>query len=225
MGPRHRPISNRHLVDTVLDAAPLYFGDGIENLQLFQSKDATQLLGSLDLPGYLDTPDLDRKDGKSFMPSLFFWHGNRQQRSLVVGVGGSVFICENGMLSATWTSRRKHTTGLNLWDHIHDVMGQMRIRLGHQQRDVNRMTQERFHALGTGNRVIGEARIARLIGQGDLTGAAGRKAWQDWIKPAHDFGEGSRWHWYNAVNAGVKGMSVVSQARALEKAWGMALAA
>jgi hypothetical protein len=94
-----------------------------------------------------------------------------------------------------------------------------------QHADISRMATQRFHELGKGNRVIGEARIARLIGEGNLTGAAGRRAWQDWVAPRHDFGMGSRWHWYNAVTEGVKGMSPISQARAMEKAWGLALAA
>lgn len=217
MGPRHRPISHRALVDTVhTEIAREICAPG--KLELFLSPDDSQLLGAIELPGYLDTPDLP------YMPTLFFWHGNRQQRALIVGAGGTVFVCENGMISAAFSVRRKHTTGLRLRDHVRSAVAQARILVNRQNQDVERMRAQPFYPHPRYNTMAGDAKLARLVGTGHLTGAAARAAYKDWHAIRYpEFNENTRWHWYNAVTQGVKLLrSPISQSRTLESAWNLA---
>jgi uncharacterized protein DUF932 len=112
MGRWHRPVPHHQLVDTVLSEAT------DRGLTLIREKYAVGAAGHA-LFGILDFAH--PVDGEERAMSLGFRNSTDQSLSLQAVAGSHVFVCDNLALSGdfeTWA--RKNTTGLDLWQLVHD---------------------------------------------------------------------------------------------------------
>jgi hypothetical protein len=199
------PIRHSELVACVEDSLNTR-GIKHEITDLFVSKDDYSLLMGVTLPGFLDTPDL--------VPGLFVRHSNDQSQALMVGIGGEVFVCSNGMITASWSVRTKHNRNLHLPSFVDKAVVDGLNSLRDQDERVQHLKNE-------GMPFPAEA-LLELHREGGISQRACHRAWEEWVHPSYPYEEsmhGSRWSWYNAVTVAAKELCVNQQTRVLERAF------
>ena len=68
----------------------------------------------------LTIPELPAPRGQSY--SLGFMSSNARRRALKLVVGTEIFICSNGMATGEVVMQKKHSTGLDIRDEIHQAV-------------------------------------------------------------------------------------------------------
>jgi hypothetical protein len=203
-----QPIPHYDLATAVYESLSRR-GLDFEVPDLVVSKDDYSMILGITLPGYLDTPDL--------VPGLFVKHSNDQSQALMIGVGGEVFVCSNGMITASWTVRTKHREDLDLPRFIDESVGDGLQALGGQSRRVESLKGRSMPNPGSA--------LLDLVRTNHLPQRAAHKAWDEWKDPHYDYEahvEDSRWNWYNSVTVAAKELPVSRQTPLLQRAFEVA---
>lgn len=155
--------------------------------------------------------DLVVPDGMGL--SLALRHSNGGHYAVTVGAGGKVFVCDNGVLTAEYICKRKHTTGFDLDALVQDAFA----HYVDESRNLNAFV-ERFQ----------EADLSQTEAN-DLLLQAGRDnvvSWSllgkvdaEWREPRHpEFSDRNAWSLYNAFTQVAQNASVSRQLRMLNGA-------
>jgi hypothetical protein len=156
--------------------------------------------------------------------SIGFTHSNDSEKSLRVVAGGQVFLCSNGIVSGSTTLRRKHTTGLRLYEWIRDGLADFLSKLRSAWKSVTNLRFSKMSAadhdrglleLGR-QQLIPWSQLGKLDRLWRVSVEENVGAWLPENPSAWAF-EGSVWDWYNAVTHIAKTLSPGSQLEALEK--------
>lgn len=206
-GPTWCPVRHADLLRELAHAVE-DLGYVITSDRLAVSRTGFDLIGGFSLRSGPDS---------SYAPAVYVRHDNRQGRALEIGCGARVFVCDNGMVSALWQHRRRHTRGLDLPGFCREAVAGLRGRFEIQAQQIELARSETMPAPGD--------RLLELASSGALTPAVAAAAWEHYRNPPHrEFRDGgSRWCWYNAVTEGAKRLAPERQVAALGAAWHAAL--
>lgn len=202
-GRRWQPLPHHELADAVLTIAAERYGR-VRKPQLLLSPDWQSLIGTFELP------DLAASD--AYVPAGVFRHDNKQGRALLLGAGGKVFVCENGIISCSWQVKTKHERHVNFENWIENAVASIGPAIMKQAAEVEIMGLNIMeHA--------GEAFLDLHV-KDDLPSSLAFRAYQEWQHPRHEVFEArTQWSWYNSVTQAAKDLSPNTQTRALEAAF------
>lgn len=202
-GRRWKPLEHAVLAEAMREHAGQQYGR-VGRLQLLLSPDTQSLIGTFRLP------DLAMSD--DYVPVGVFRHDNKQGKALMLGAGGSVFICENGIISCSWAVKTKHERHVNFETWIRSAVTEIGPQIGKQGREIRAMRQRTM-------RNPGES-FLDLHTKDGLPGKLAFDAYQEWNSPRYQvFDDRTQWSWYNAVTQAAKGLSPNTQIMALEAAF------
>jgi hypothetical protein len=149
--------------------------------------------------------------------TIGFTHSNDSKTAFTLACGGEVMVCTNGMVVGSHTFKRRHTTGLYLYDWIKeqfarawDAIGSLYSGLFHfnDQEVTQRMHDTNLLELGRRN-IVNWNRVGQIDREWRASGE----------NPEHPFFARTLWSWYNCVTEIIKRMPIASQFRALESAF------
>lgn len=143
----------------------------------------------------------------SLVPSIGIRNSHDKSFSLSVLCGAHVLVCSNGMLVGEHHVRRKHTSGINLFQQIELAIDAFVNCTGEIVRQVNTLSNES----------VTESQAHHLIVEAAREGAFSSSQILDIVReyeePAHaDFKPRNRWSLYNACTEVMKKQSPARQA-------------
>lgn len=129
--------------------------------------------------------------------SLALLHSNDGGHALKLAAGLRVMICDNGVVSGEYVSRRKHTTGLYLTDHIRHALNSYQVMAVKQNEPISRMRAVKVKRYND--------HLINMADTGVLPWSMLQHVHNERKDPQHDdFCDDSVWSFYNHVNAVVK---------------------
>ena len=201
---RHRPVPHAQLADILVRTAER------RGLSLCQERygvthDGMRLYGALDF----DVPRSFRMPS-GITPSLGIRHANDKTLSVQLTCGTRVLVCDNGcLIGELETTKRKHTSGLNLQDLVGSAIDEFMLRLPdfhglYDRLTVSRLTDNRakvlLHDMFLKHRVMA-LKYMEPVSQRYFHSEKHRK----------QFPERNRWALYNSVTETMKAQSVALQ--------------
>jgi hypothetical protein len=241
-GNRWKGIQHAELVQCIVKAIKDLFDFRPMNERYCVSPNGAVLIGGFELGKESITSELGRgresirktlepvlmcTDPQQVGAALGFKHSNDSKSALTIAGGGSVFLCENGVVSGEDKFTRKHTTGLRLMDWILEGLKKFWDKLTSSWKDVENLKTQMVTPHDHDSMLLGLGRRRvlpwRLLGDADrLWNEAryeGRIGWLPEGTPAQNWGfTGSLWDWYNVVTHIIKRLSPSVQFRALKTA-------
>jgi hypothetical protein len=136
-------------------------------------------------------PDLRAPAGTSYTLVGINTHDKTQALAFVSGA--EVSVCSNGMRIGDIIVKRKHTNGLNLGDHVHEVFNQFMDGQGMAHQMVNGLREQRLTDQRAINMIVDAADAGAIPSRNILPVV------NEWRKPRHEeFQPRTGWSLYNA---------------------------
>lgn len=211
-GKRWAPVRHGELVAEITSLLDRDFGLGYapEQLEIDLSKDGKRMVGGMTLSNRCDLP---AEMPLSYM-SVAFHNSNDSTRALSIAVGQRVWICDNGMCTGEHVSRRKHTQGLDLREHLREVL--LNGVAGYHT-DLERTKRLWEHATKPRDKERFVYELHRYSKISDRVAARTAHLLQE--PPHEEFKRDNAWCLYQAYNEASKGVSPWAQCRTLGRGW------
>lgn len=164
----------------------------------------TDLFGSIDLVD----PQLDAPDGTRF--SLGLRHSNAGNYAVGLAFGARVTVCENGLLAGSLVLAKRHISGLNVEDFLHDGFDRFLETRHDTHRFIDRLRTTPLDAAAV-NHLLMEAARADAV-PWSMLGPIDR-CWES--PPYAEFEPRTAWSLYNAFTQIIKKRSAKGQMETL----------
>jgi len=211
---RHKPVSHAHLTNVLISTAERR-GLVLRKESYGVTHDGQKLYGALDFevpPSYCMPVGIT--------PSLGVRHSHDKTLAVALTCGTRVLVCDNGFLiSELETSRRKHTSGLDIESLVENSIDEFLLSLPnfndmHERMRANRLTDSRAKVL------IHDLFMRQEVMAPKYLPAVSNMYFRD-EKHRGLFPERDRWSLYNAVTECMKAQPIslqVGSFHALDKA-------